>query len=298
MSNGIVGGGGVLVNTQRVFYRTGTATEGYAVCWNFAAASIAAEGETISNASSADWCDARRVRVEDPSFENNMHFAGVIDGASNGIVGPNWILIHRPGSICKVHTAITVDHRDASVTSANSGQALTFGVCTNSVGAAHTSAPYINGQFMKYGLAGEGTAIVLEAATTASALVMAQLMTGPPSGGRQYIPAMSSTIMGVTITYHGITYISAEAGATTVMSIAIGNGCFIGQRKIIELDGAVTGVGLKVSFTGATGNLSAEYLSNPQQVAITAATLLSGEYVDMVWSGSKWSATGLASKIT
>lgn len=290
MSNGIVGGSGVLVNTQRVFYRSGTAYEGYAVCWNFAAASIAAEGETIGYASSADWCDARRVQVEDPSFMNNMHFAGVIDGASNGVVGPNWILVHRPGSICKVHTAITVDHRDASVTSANSYQMLTFGVCTNSVGIAHSTAPYINGQFQKYGLPGTGTVQVLEAATTASALIMAELLTGPQSGGRQYVPNLATAIYGITVTYHGVTFLSSETGATTVGSCAIGDGSFVGQRKVFELDGSVTGVTVKVSFNGYTANLSAEYLGAAAVVAVTACTLISGSFLDMQWNGAKWLA--------
>jgi hypothetical protein len=268
------------------------------VNWNFDALSVTAENETLAAASATDWCDARRVQVEDPSFENNMHFAGVIDKASDGLVGPNWILVHRPGSICQIHTAITVDHRDASVTSANAGQMLTFGVCTNSVGGAHTSAPYINGQWQKHGLPGEGSAMVLEAATTASALVMAELMTGPPSGGRQYIPAMSSTICGVTITYHGITFISAEAGTTVVMSAAVGDGTFIGQRKIIEVDGAITGIGMKVSFTGMAVNLSSEYLAAAPLVAVSAASLVSGGYVDLTWNGTAWLATGLCVKIT
>src|SRR3989338_10680983 len=160
MSQGIVGGGGVLTKTRRVFYRTGTANAGYAVNYNFDAVDITAESESLSGATATDWCDARRVQVEDPSFENNLHFAGAIDKVSDGVVGPNWILIHEPGSICQIHAAITVDHRDASVASANAGTMLTFGVCTNSVGAAHTTAPYINGQWQKYGLPGEGSAMV------------------------------------------------------------------------------------------------------------------------------------------
>jgi len=289
MSQGIVGGGGVLTKTKRVFYRAGTANAGYAVNYNFDAVDIAAEGETISGATATDWCDARRVQVEDPAFENNLHFAGVVDKVSDGIVGPNWILIHEPGSICQIHTAITVDHRDASVASANAGTMLTFGVCTNSVGAAHTTAPYINGQWQKYGLPGEGSAMVLEAATTASALIMAELMTGPPSGGRQYIPLMINAIAGVTVTYHGVTFISSEAGSSVVGSAVIGAGTFIGQRKIIEVDGALTGVGWKVSFAnGFTPNLSGEYLSNAPLVAATAVTLISGSFLDMNWNGAKW----------
>ena len=289
MSYGIVGGGAPLTKTQRVFYRTGTANAGYAVCWNFAAISVTAENENLANNSATDWCDARRVQVEDPAFENNLHFAGVIDKASDGVVGPNWILVHRPGSICQIHTAITVDHRDASVTSANAGQMLTFGVCTNSVGAAHTTAPYVNGQWQKYGLPGEGSAMVLEAATTASALIMAELLTGPPSGGRQYIPLLATAIGGITITYHGVTFISAETTATTVGSCAIGAGTFIGQRKIVELDGALSGVTTKVSFAnGFTPNLSGEYLTGAPLVAATAVTLISGSFLDMSWNGTKW----------
>mgnify|MGYP001614255864 FL=1 len=298
MAYGIVGGGGVLTKAKRVFYRAGTAYEGYAVCWNFDALDIAAEGETITAASATDWCDARRVQVEDPSFENNVHFAGVIDGASAGVVGPNWILIHEPGSICKVHTAITVDHRDATATSVNSYQMLTFGVCTNSVGAAHTTAPYINGQWQKYGLPGEGSAIVLEAATTASALVMAELLTGPQSGGRQYLPILATAIYGITVTYQGVTFISAETNATTVGSCAIGAGTFIGQRKIIEVDGALSGVGIQVSFAnGNTVNLSGEYLIAAPLVGVTAVTLISGGFLDMYWNGTKWIALANA-KIT
>jgi len=300
-----VSGGGVIQRTKRVFLRSGTANEGYAVCYNWDAVGVTAENETLTTApygrpvgtAITDWCDARRLMVEAPSYDNNLHFAGVVDAASDGVVGPNWISIHTPGSVCKVYCAVTIDPRDGTTTTKNSYELLNFGICTNSVGVAGSTAPYINGQFRTGGQPGAGAAVALEAETSGSALVQAELCEGPPSGGVQVI-AMTTTLTGATVINHGEVVITSLAAAAGVASIAVQDGRFSGQRAIFRVSANPTNT-VKISFTGATPNLSAEYLTAAPLVAATAASLdAADEFLDIEWNGVKWVVQGANVKVT
>ena len=277
MSLAVVHGGGVLKKTKRVFLRTGTAHAGYAVCYNWDAVGVTAENDTMSvNTAITDWCDARRVMVEAPSYENNMHFAGVVAEESNGVVGPNWITIHEPGSICKIYSASTVDPRDDSISTKNSGEMLTFTIATNSAGAAGDD----NGQFKYGGLPGEGSAIILEAETSGDALVMAQLLKGPASGGYQTLECLT-THTGATAIPHGCILLSSKATASAVASIAVSDGKFVGQKLVIKMDSSPTN-SVKVSFDGVAP-LSTVY------AAITSVDLgTADDFVALEWNGVKW----------
>ncbi|KKK88294.1 hypothetical protein LCGC14_2744640, partial [marine sediment metagenome] len=165
-----VSGGGVLTKTKRVFLLAGTAKEGYAMCYNFDAFDVTAENvtQTTPAISKADFNDARRVMVEPPNTGNNMHFAGVVSYKSDGVVGPNWIEIYEPGSICDIYASVDCDHGSSGV-SPNSWQVLTFDVNLTTASS---------GKWRDHGLPGSGAAVVLQDVSRASTngLIMAELM--------------------------------------------------------------------------------------------------------------------------
>jgi len=303
MSNS-VSGGAAPQKTKRVFLRSGTAHRGYAVNYNWDAVGVDAENNAFTTVygrslgtSVTDWCDARRVMVEAPTESNNMHFAGVVDHVSDGVVGPNWIQINTPGSVCEIHAAVMVDPRDGTTTTKNSGELATFNIATNSVGVAGTTVPFINGQFRLGGLGGEGSAVILESDTSGSALVMAELQSGPPSGGYQTL-AMTTALTGITVINHGFVLITSAAAAAGVASATIQDGTFVGQRLVLKVNANPTNT-VKVSFTGATPNLSANYLAAAPLAAATAATLdAASEYIDIQWNGTKWVVQGSAVQVT
>jgi len=177
-------------DTQRVFLISGTANTGYGVCYNADIVDAVAEessGAATISAPIDKWCDARRMQVERPTFRNAMHFAGVVDDASDGVVGPNWITIHKPGSICEIYAG-TVASAGITAGVAEGTKILGFCIPTGSLGAvltAYVSVGYDQGSFVGPALPGEGAALVL-AEGAASAKYMAQLMTGKPCGGVQF----------------------------------------------------------------------------------------------------------------
>jgi len=267
-----VSGGGVYTKTRRVFLVSGTAREGYAVCYNWDAQNVTAENDTLANASAPYWCDARRVMVEAPSYNNHMHFAGVVAKESDGVVGPNWISIHEPGSVCNIYAAAAASAGIGG--DKNTGDMLTFGVAVNSVGAADTD----NGKFIGPGLPGEGSAILLSEGS-ANGLRMAQLLEGPPSGGYQTL-SYTTTLAGTTVIIHGFCELESVAAAAGAASIPVADGQFVGQTLVIKQGSAPVNT-VTISFDG---QVIASTL-----VAVTAASLdASGEFVCLRWNGTKW----------
>lgn len=280
-----VTGGGVIRKTRRAFLVSGTGATGKAVCYNFDAVDVTAENDTLANASAVNWNDARRAMVEVPSPYNNLHFAGVVDKASNGVIGPNWILIHEPGSICDVHVVASADHR-GSVTTKNSGELVNFVIGVASAGAADTE----NGEFGPGGLAGSGAAMILQVQATASSLAMAELLQGAPTGGVQYF-AYVSAALAATVVIHGTVVLSvADTSAQTAGTISVPAGQFVGQRLVINGPVSANSVAVAVSFTSAVvPNLSVEYLASANMVGVTQATLTAIQhFIDAQWSGKQW----------
>ena len=295
MASNTVSGGGVLTKTKRVFLASGTAYTGYAVCYNYDAVGVTAENDTLSTLTAiTDWCDARRVQVEVPNIKNNANFAGVVDEASNGVVGPNWILIHEPGSICEVATS-------AVISIGTPGTApcpiLNFTVGNNSV----TDYTDQNGKFWLQGLPGAGAAQILEENDGSDGRVMAQLLTGPQSGGVQVV-GTAVTISALCVSSDAplikqgvvcLTALNLDAAdpAAAPISLALSTPtAFPGQRLIIKGAGATTATDVVISAYG---------LKYPQQSVgttlevsfVALATVVQGDtgfFYDIEYNGSFW----------
>jgi len=298
----IHGGAAVPVKTKRVFLHTGTAHEGYAVNYNWDAIDVTAENETgytgqfgtaAVTASIAMWCDARQLMVEAPSADNNCHFAGVVDKASDNVVGPNWITVHEPGSVCKIYTIGTVS---AGGSYRNTGGTLSFTIAKSSTGGVGA----YNGMFYKSGLPGRGTAVVLaEGAASVPGdtyLKMARLMTGDESGGVQTLASMTEILgraastLGV-INQGVITYADAvSTGPYTAGQISVGNGKKVGQHLIIG--GPLAAASCLISvyalqavpFTTGPAALAATCWVTCTTGNLTAET----QWMDLVWNGLAW----------
>jgi hypothetical protein len=298
----IHGGAATPKSTKRVFLRTGTAYTGYAVNYNWDAIDVTAENETgytgnfgtaAITASIAMWCDARQVMVEAPSADNNCHFAGVVDESSNGVVGPNWILINEPGSVCKIYTAAIVSTGSGF---RNTGTTLAFTIAKSSVGGVGTN----NGMFYKTGLPGRGSAVLLAEGAAADPgstyLKMAKLMTGPESGGVQTLASMTEILGRAASTLgcinHGvITYADAvSTGPYTAAQISVGSGTFMGQRLIINgpLAAASCLVSVQalqaVPFTTGRAALDASCWVTCTSGNLTAEV----QWMDLTWNGVAW----------
>ena len=287
MGEGTVHGGGVLKRTKRVFLISGTAYEGYAVCYNFNVHSQTAEGDAIPNASNVDWCDARRVQVEVPAVGNNMHFAGVVAQESEGVVGPNWIAIHEPGSVCRIYSAVTAQHLNVdnpNPTTDGSGEVLTFCIATGTATGA-------NGKFVANGFTGEGAAMVLESQPTASQLIMGQLLTGPPSGGVQTQGYSSDCATGSVFTWHGVSIVSINGAVSANTAIvSVPEGVFIGQTKLF-LNSYACDTTLLFQLPKVASPMNSTY--GTITLTVPVATELSfgstaNDWLRLEWMGREW----------
>ena len=293
MSNKI-GGGGVLTKTKRVFLASGTAYEGYGVCYNWDAVGVTAENDTLSvNTAITDWCDARRVMVEVPNATNNLHFAGVVDHASDGVVGPNWILIHEPGSICNVYSDATITAGAADTPAQNTPVIYNFTI------GMHSAASYstINGLFNFQGLPGEGAAIMLEEGT--AGLKMAQLLTGPPSGGVQVLGTnVTITVLAVNsdlpMIGHGkvVTSVAADYEETCTISVPRATGHhFIGQRLIFDGQGVAGTTALIHTFSLSSCEMATVLAATSLEVVSSALVTVESSaacWFDFEWNGKAW----------
>lgn len=274
------------VNLMRVYFPgTDTLKEGYPVCWNFDAADVDAENNTFTanDVGVEFWNDARRIQVEKPSEGNKLHFAGVVSEKFENFTGPGWIEIHRPGSICNVWCASSVDHGQTGITT-NTGQTVTFGP------TAWT--------FKTGGYPGTGSAIILqdENRSSTAGLIMAELMTGEPSGGNHFVSCCSSTsglsaAVAAVMVMAGVYTVSERSVASSAIAsldIAASDGSYIGQRfKIVfptgvALSQSSISIHVKAVYKGVfsattSGNISAH-------AQLDAA----GDFLEMRWNGSAW----------
>lgn len=290
MSVQVHGGAAVPRLQKRVFLATGTVKTGEAVCYNWDVTDVSAENESVLSASAAMWCDARRLMVERPSTSNHMHFAGVVDSASNGITGPNWIVINVPGSVCKVYTKSTVSAGFSG--NRSTGQVVTFCVGLNTVGVENTT---YNGKFVQGGLPGMGSALVLaEGAASVPSdtyLKMAELLTGGQSGGVQMMALVSTAYSTATAIMHGVIDLAlADSAGVTAGTISVADGKFVDQRFVVKGPVTDNSVAVAVNFTTLfTPFISGEYLSAAPLVSANQATLTAAtKFIDAVWNGTAW----------
>ena len=291
MSNTVHGGGVTPVLTQRVYY-TGTDTlkEGYALCWNFDASDVTAENLTLS-AGVDEECAARRLQVEKPSLNNCAHFAGVVNARFDGFVGPGYLEINRPGSVCNIWGDVSADHGSTG-TGMNTGQMVTF-----------TIGQYY---FQRIGLPGAGSAIVLQDVdrATVNGLIMAELCTGLPSGGLQIVASTEAAAVisagGVLcVAPFGVTLLDSTAMTTCIdftadltCCLVDADGGWIGQRKVFMTTVSTGTAGFAVTLSHAV------HVTSSTLVITTAGSLtptfsalisnLSPHVIDCRWTGSTW----------
>jgi hypothetical protein len=288
-----VSGGGVLTKTKRVFLAGGnTAYTGRAVCYNHDAVAQTAEGYAMSVLTAiTDWCDARRVQVEAPSQNNNINFAGVIDRQSNGVVGPNWILIHEPGSICQVATSAVISI-GTSTQNENAYLSFTIGVTS---AAEYTT---LNGKFTYTGLLGAGAAQILEE-STANGLVMAQLVEGSQCGGVQAVgTTVTISALGVNsdlpLIQHGVVTLTAcnlNTADPDYFSVGLSavSYKFPGQRLIIKTAASTTAVNATISAAGLYWPQQSVGTSlEVKYTALATVDAATGFMLDMMNNGTFW----------
>lgn len=301
---------------RRVYYSgTETLREGYALCYDISAIDVTPQGQTLSQADSLVETPARRLTVVKPTWKNNLHFAGVVSNKSDRVTGPGWIEINVPGSICNIFAAANCDVEAkngtvASRTGVQSGQMLTFS----------TEQWY----FKYQGLPGSGAALILGDVnrSSTSGLVMAELMTGTPSGGFQVLTSdhkvtgkASAISLGgsVAITPHGYSGFSVKLSAACTVCIY---GLFTGERAVISVNQTV---GKWLGQTKVFRNVGSAGVSTPLQIVISEAirghtsigaggmsivasgvltmTSVISDYATVEWKGSNWMVTALSNSL-
>lgn len=279
------GGGTTPVFQQKVYYTGSDALqEGYALCYNFDAYDVSPENLSAhlntGDLGADDECPARRLQVEKPSFYNSMHFAGVVARESNGTTGPGWVTINRPGSVCNIYCAASVDHADSS--NIATGEMLVF-----------STGQYY---FEKEGIPGSGAALILQDVDRSSTngLVMAELMTGLPSGG---YCALVSTMMesGTTVSAggsvvkfprQGVIANPEDDGLTSDITIKLlaSDASWKGQTVMFTNEATVSAFVVTISGHYIVG--STLEATGPQSIvgSITEA----GESITATWNGGIW----------
>lgn len=277
---------------KRVYYiGTDTLLEGYCLCYNWDADGVdfqnASTGTTT--ASAGDWADARRICVEKPNESNKIHFAGVVAPESHG-ASTGWITIFEPGSVCNVYAYSNCDHGSTGITTAT-GQIICL-------------VP-LQYYMQDGGFPGTGAATVLqdEDRSSTAGVVMAELQTGPPSGGVQYIDLLStatagalSVSMSAVPIYHGVYKLIGDVAAT--ISVGVGTtaqaGKWIGQTFQLGCYSAPTtatyslflsGVKLPLISAGAGGCIAA--------LNGTGELSLATENFTARWDGTNWNIVGV-----
>lgn len=231
--------------------------EGQAVCFNF-------------DYGTATDSDARRVNhVEKPTVTNAQWFAGVAARAySANNNGGRFIEIFVPGSVCLIHL-------NASAPSTVVGQGLlTFDLTSG-----------VEGQFLRTGMPGAGSAVPLESTTSGTAQkCLALLQEGPPSGGVEYI-------VGTDVA----TFEAMVGGTTLVKGIALS------QDYVEEIaDGLVEGIKKRfavVTDAFTTHQLRVDILNNDgvklDGTAMVAVDIDAvGEHTTLEWRGGYWQHLG------
>jgi len=243
---------------RRVFFTGTTAvSEGQGFCYDRDYGTAAEDNEY------------RDKYVELPSATNNLWFAGVAAQAYTANANGQWIVIYEPGSVCHVLTdqSCTVD--------------TTYVTCC---ARSDTGGSGTVGTFFKGGFHGEGTALALETAdgSSTATLCLALLLTGEPSGLVETLVPVDNAAMtnpmigGVTFFADATTLGTGDSTAT------MGDGLYLGQRKAIICDAAITTNDIDVTVTN-------HETSSPEHLFFDA----NGEATVMEWCDTIWAQISL-----
>lgn len=282
--------GGAAPSMRRSVFYTGTDTlyEGYALCYDFNAADVNQENETQTTPDVGEEYknNARRILVEKPTEKNKIHFAGVVDEASNGVTGPAWVTINVPGSVCNVYAYSNADHERSADGNA-SGQIFNVVV----------------GQYymMDGGYPGRGAAMVLQDVDRSSTagLVMAELMDGAPSGGYCTVAVHSDTGTELSVQlsaipiYAGVYEFTEQSGASGAIlgsDMLAADGKWRGQRVQFKAGSTI----LSSIFSCVVSTiLKAQYSTYAGAVASANVELsAANEYMTFEWDGVRWVVLG------
>lgn len=279
------GGGTAPVYQQRVYYiGTDTLHEGYALCYNFDAYDVSAENLSAhldtGDYGADDPCPARRLQVEKPSFYNSMHFAGVVAEESEGVTGPGWVVINRPGSVCNIYCNANVDHAD------------TTNIATGEVRVFNTGQYYFKGE----GFPGSGAALILQDKDRSSTagLVMAELLTGLPSGGYCTIISTMMSAGGAVSDGGSVSNfprqgvianpLTDDPTADLTIKLLASDASWMGQTVMFTNEGTASAFAVTVSGHYTTG--STLEATGPQ--SIVGSITETGESIIATWNGAIW----------
>ena len=293
--------------TKRVFCSyTAAMSAGYPTCYDFDSVNTY-QNVTSSSITLSTAADSRRLVVEKPSVYNNLHFAGVLADNYTANTGGQWVQIYPPGSICNIKLAASVAdvHPEVSASGLNSGQILTFGVG--------------KWYFKKAGLPGTGSATVLQNMSAAN-LCMAELQTGPQSGGYQeytcYTGVVNATLAqsaraltrgGVTEVVSVIdgTNISAQSISANHYSLSAGD--YVGQQKLIKMTTSacfsegylVVSIALATQVTATCIVVASAIGATITARAVTAtfSANSANSYLYTKWNGLAWEIQGTGAVI-
>ena len=300
--------------TKRVFMTyTAAVSAGYPVCYDFDNVNTY-QNITDATIALSTAADSRRICVEKPAYDNNLHFAGVIAKDYPADTSGQWIEIFPPGSICNIKLAASIADAAPLVTavaaaSRNTGQILTFGVN--------------KWYFKKAGFPGTGSATILQLMSGAN-LCMAELQTGPQSGGYQeylnYSGAVNASTVASVITRGGVTEVvsvidgTAHGGAQSITAshLSLTAGDYIGQQKLIRVTTTVAysegyliiSIAEAMQLHQATLPTATTVITAPvpivaaNQVSVPITVTFShpnvDEYAKMTWNGDAWEVVGTA----
>lgn len=287
--NTIHGGAAPSMTTSVYYTGSDTLLEGYTLCYDFNAADVNQENvtQTSPNVGEECWADARRVLVEKCTEGNKIHFAGTVAQQSDGVTGPGWVTVNRPGSICNVYVDEDCDHEGTSPTA--SGQ---------KVGVV------VGQYYMRDGcFPGRGAATVLQDVDrdTTNGLIMCELDDGCiPSGGLNIDGEISATgtlsaIISAYPLYCGVYEFNDSALADSAGGILSGDllstdGKFIGQ-KVMFIGGAT--LVDQIVCLEPHDIMKANYSTYAGTVTSAVVELSdTGEYASFEFNGVVWQAIG------
>lgn len=238
----------VAPRTKRVLYEgSDTLAEGYPLCYNM----------DYGTAATATF--DRLWRVEKPSTTNNMYYAGVVAPGGN-LVGPCWLTIYLPRSLCNVYT--------------NQNCVINSTVVTFDPGQY---------RFAAHGFRGAGSGICMQTVDRSSTpgLVLCLLDDdGEQSGGSQTFTPTAAGGAETGITVGGVTRLVAQTLAAN-STYTLADGTYIGQRK---------------AFYGAvmTTNDFVITITTPYEGAgsDTCTIDAAAEYLFAQWNGKAWHVEG------
>lgn len=270
---------------KRVYY-TGSDVlkEGYALCYDYDNENDY-QNVTTADVDGSTWADSRRICVEKPSYANMCHFAGVVAEESANISAAGWITINLPGSVCNVYTSNNCDYGEGNVSTMPTLQTL------------NVRAGSYN--MKEGGYPGSGAAIVLQDIDRSSTAgtVMAELQTGPPSGGLAYITALATAganALSVNISScwaaHGMFIIAGCSDVDAAVSVTLSTGNFAGQHVHVLLAEQVSGgIDINTASGGEWANVAAGVLSKENGFGdISVYLSAANEWFDATWNGKYW----------